>query len=664
MNSDSRERGDGRKRLKGVIDVVRSGKKGYLIQEDTDDLEVPQEWLGGALSGDIVEVEVGRKYGKTMGRVVRVLERKTSSFVGELVKKADGIYLKPDSARVYFSFRVEGASGVAVGNKVIAEVASWDAMPPTVTIVEVLGVAGDHETEMKAIIASRGFDGTFPKPVLDAAQKLYEHAWDEAEIANREDFRTTLTFTIDPDDAKDFDDAISIKFLDESKGAGRYEVGVHIADVSHFVTPGDTIDREAYKRATSVYLVDRTIPMLPPQLSEDLCSLKPNVDRLTFSAVFTVNENNDVVARRFVRGIIRSQKRFTYDEADVLLKLCEAPALGQAEQSLQTSAAAADLDISLRQAICELWAFAFKLRKTRKENGAIMFDTDEIRPVLNEDKEVIGFKKNKYTESHQLIEELMLLANREVATYVTNRLGKKSRLFVYRIHDKPDTDKLDELSVFLRAIGYSLERGSQGILVKDLNKLLESIKGTPEEQLIKTATVRTMAKAVYATKNIGHFGLSFEFYTHFTSPIRRYPDLMVHRALGTLISGARVDLNPDEEEKKALHASAREVLAAEAERASVKLKQVEYFAKLIGQTRRGVVSGVTDWGIYIADSETGAEGMVRLMTLTDDTYTYDPKKYSVVGATTGRAIRLGDPIEYTVEKIDLDERTIDFRLPS
>lgn len=667
MNS---ERDDGHKRLKGVIDVVRSGKKGYLIQEGDDDLEIPQEWLGGALSGDIVEVEVGRKYGKTMGRVLRVLERKTSSFVGELVKKADGIYLKPDSARVYFSFRVEGASGVTVGNKVITEVSSWEATPPTVRVVEVLGVAGDHETEMKAIIASRGFDGTFAKPVLDAAQKLYEHAWDEEEIKKREDFRGTLTFTIDPDDAKDFDDAISIKFLDENANAGRYEVGVHIADVSHFVTPNDTIDREAYKRATSVYLVDRTIPMLPPQLSEDLCSLKPNVDRLTFSAVFTINENNDVIDRRFVRGIIRSQKRFTYDQADVFLDRCpqgfgETKTWASApERSLQTPAAEADFEQALHQALCELWAFAFKLRKTRKENGAIMFDTDEIRPVLNEAKEVIGFKKNKYTESHQLIEELMLLANREVATYVTNRLGKKSRLFVYRIHDKPDSDKLDELSVFLRAIGYSLERGAQGILVKDLNKLLESIKGTPEEQLIKTATVRTMAKAVYATKNIGHFGLSFEFYTHFTSPIRRYPDLMVHRALGTLISGARVNLSPEEEEKKALHASAREVLAAEAERASVKLKQVEYFAKLIGHKRQGVVSGVTDWGIYIADSETGAEGMVRLMTLTDDSYTYDPKKYSVVGATTGKAIRLGDPIEYLVEKIDLDERTIDFRLPA
>jgi len=657
------------KRMRGVIDVVRSGKKGFFIREEADDIEIPREWLGGALSGDVAEVELGRKYGKEMARVVRVIERKSDTFVGELVKKADGVYLKPDTSRVYFEFRVEGAAGASVGDKVIARIDSWDGDPPTVRITEVLGVAGDHETEMKAIIASRGFASDFPKTVLDEAQKLYEHTWDEAEIAAREDFRDTLTFTIDPEDAKDFDDAISIKFLDPGRGAKRHEVGVHIADVSHFVRPGGAIEKEAYKRATSVYLVDRTIPMLPPQLSEDLCSLKPNVDRLTFSAVFTIDENTEVIDRRFVRGIIHSDRRFTYEEADVFLGRCSQgfgeTKTGQApsERSLQIPATVADSEHNFHKALCELWALAFKLRKTRKQDGAIMFDTDEIRPVLDENKQVIGFKKSAYTESHQLIEELMLLANREVATYVTNRLGKKNRLFVYRVHDTPDADRLDELSVFLRAVGYSLERGKQGVLVKDLNRLLDEIKGTPEEALIKTATVRTMAKAIYTTKNIGHFGLSFDYYTHFTSPIRRYPDLMVHRVVGGLIAGKKITLDPAEEEKKALHASEREAVAAEAERASVKLKQVEYFAKLIGQKRDGVVSGVTDWGIYIADNESGADGMVRLMSLTDDTYVHDPKKFAAIGAKTGRTIRLGDPIEYIVERVDLDERTIDFRLP-
>jgi len=633
VKSDTEQK---KKRLSGVIDVVRSGKKGFLIQDEADDIEIPQEWLGGALAGDIAEVELGKKYGKTMARVVQIIERKNNTFVGELVKKADGIYLKPDTGRVYFDFLVEGSQGAFVGNKVIAKVVSWT--PPTVSVQEALGVAGDHETEMKAIIAARGFDSDFPKAVLDEAQKLYEHAWDEEEIAQREDFRTTLTFTIDPDDAKDFDDAISLKQLEQDT----IEVGIHIADVSHFVRPQSIIEQEAYRRATSVYLVDRTIPMLPPQLSEDLCSLKPNEDRLTFSAIFTIDSQNNVVDRRFVRGIIRSQKRFTYDDAD---------------ESLKNSTG------ELHGELSRLWLLASKLRADRKKDGAIMFDTDEIRPVLNEEKEVIGFKKSVYTESHQLIEELMLLANREVATYVTNRLGKKGRLFVYRIHDKPDSDRLDELMVFLRAIGYSLSQGKQGILVKDLNKLLDEIKGTPEEALIKTATIRTMAKAMYATKNIGHFGLSFDYYTHFTSPIRRYPDLMVHRVLGDLIAGKKINLDPDEEAKRALHASAREALAAEAERASVKLKQVEYFAKLIGQTREGVVSGVTDWGIYIADKETAADGMVRLASLTDDSYAYDSKKFSVVGARTGKTIRLGDEITYIVERVDIEERTIDFKLP-
>lgn len=676
MNTEQRGRGGGR--LTGVVTIVRNGKKGYFLREDTDDIEIPQEWFNGVLSGDVAEVELSRKYGKEMARVVRVIERKSDTFVGELIKKADmpgqtgGVYVTPDNGRVYFDFRVEGAAGAHVGEKVIAKVVSWDTVPPSVSVTEVLGVAGDHETEMKAIIAARGFDAKFPQDVLSEAQHLYDHPWDEAEIARREDFRGTLTFTIDPEDAKDFDDAISFKRVDN----GNIEIGVHIADVSYFVRPGGAIEREAYRRATSVYLVDRTVPMLPPQLSEDLCSLKPDSDRLTFSAVFTVSPENEVVQRRFVRGIIHSDKRFTYDDVDPLLA---SPCLNSQEFENSESetekmsggndgvreafAPQTHVSSELQNALHRLWSLASLLREKRKESGAIMFDSDEIRPVLNEAKEVIGFKKSAYTESHQLIEELMLLANREVATFVSEKLGKKSRLFIYRIHDKPDPDKLDELSHVLRAIGYSLERGKEGLAPGALNRLLDTVKGTPEEALIRTATVRTMSKAIYATKNIGHFGLSFEFYTHFTSPIRRYPDLMVHRVLATLIQHERIDLDPDEEAKKAVHTSEREALAAEAERASVKLKQVEYFAKLIGQKRKGVVSGVTEWGVYIADDESAADGMVRLATISDDIYEYDPKKYAIIGQKTGRQIRLGDPIEYVVESVDIDERTIDFRLP-
>ncbi len=623
-------------KLSGIVSVTKSGK-GFLLQENTDDIEIPAEWLGGALSGDLIEITRERKYGKKMGRVVKVLERKTEQFVGELVKKRDGTYLKPDDTRVYFDFRVEGALGGVVGDKVVAKVTSWEHLKETVEVDSVLGVAGKHETEMKAIVVARGFDSDFPKVVIDEAQSLYESRWTNEDLKSREDFRDTLTLTIDPKDAKDFDDAISLKKTEE----GTYEVGVHIADVSFFVRPNTALDDEAYKRATSVYLVDRTIPMLPPQLSEDLCSLRPNEDRLTFSAVFTINEKNEVADRRFTRGVINSDKRLTYEDADRILK---------------------DPKEQFNDELSFLWKLASTLRTGRKKNGAIMFDVDEIRPTLDAHKQVVGFEKIIHTESHQLIEELMLLANREVATYGSQKLGKKSQLFVYRVHDKPKEERLDELISFLRAIGHSLSLNKQGVSVKDLNELFDTIKDTPEENLIRTATIRTMAKAIYTTKNIGHFGLAFPFYTHFTSPIRRYPDLIVHRTICKLLLGEELEVTPEEQEQRSLHASAREALAVEAERASVKFKQVEYFAKHIGEKREGVVSGITDWGIFIRDTESDADGMVRLATLTDDTYVHDRKKFAAVGSRTGATIRLGDPVSFTVEKVNLDERTIDFRL--
>lgn len=623
-------------RLAGVIEVTRSGR-GFLIRDGADDVEIFPENLGRSLSGDIVEVALEKRGGRPRGRVIRVLERKTCTFVGELVRGKSGTLLRPDDSRVYFDFAIVESAGAPLGHKVVADVVDWETKLPSAKVSEVLGEAGNHETEMRAIIASRGFSSDFPNAVIKEAEQLYEKAWDQKETEQREDFRDVLTMTIDPDDAKDFDDAVSLKELEN----GNNEVGIHIADVSHFVTPGSLIETEAFKRGTSVYLVDRTVPMLPPQLSEDLCSLRPEEDRLTFSAVFEIDGNNIVVGRRFTRSIINSNKRFTYDEADAALK---------------------DRTLPYHKEMNRLWSLASKLREDRKKDGAIMFDNAEIKPILNEEKEIVDFKKIFNTESHQLIEELMLLANREVAEFVSKRLGKKNQLFVYRIHDKPNQEKLEELSVFLRAIGYSLATSKSGVSVKDLNRLFEEIKGTPEEHLIKTATIRSMAKAVYATKNIGHFGLSFDDYTHFTSPIRRYPDLMVHRILADLIAGKRVDVNPNMQAQRAVHASQREASAVEAERASIKLKQVEYFAKLIGEAREGVVSGVTDWGIYVRDSKTDAEGMIRLMTLLGDTYVYDKRKFAVVGSKGGAVIRLGDPITVTVEKVDLDERTIDFKL--
>ncbi|MEK9177301.1 MAG: VacB/RNase II family 3'-5' exoribonuclease, partial [Patescibacteria group bacterium] len=485
------------------------------------------------------------------------------------------------------------------------------------------------------------FDSGFPPDVATEAKKLHSQYSNlstyEVDIS-RKDFRGVPTVTIDPETAKDFDDAISYRALPD----GSEEIGIHIADVTHYVPRGSVIDREAQKRATSVYLVDRTIPMLPPELSEDLCSLKPEVERLTFSAVFTV-KGAAVIERWFGRTVIRSAKRFTYDEADASL---------------------AKAGLPYHKELSALWRFASALRKKRFEEGAIMFGTDEVKPVLNAAGEVVSFKRTVYTESHQLIEELMLLANREVASLVSKRLGRKNRLFVYRIHDVPNADKLGELAVFLSAIGYQLTLSRQGASQKDLNRVLAEAKGKPEERLISTATIRSMAKAVYTTKNIGHYGLAFDDYAHFTSPIRRYPDMMVHRTLATILEGKKVTDDPTHIEEMAVHASAREVDAAEAERASVKLKQVEYFAKLIGERRAGVISGVTEWGIYIEDEATGADGMVRLATLTDDTYEYDPKKFAAVGRATKRRIRLGDPASFTVERVNLEERTIDFSLAS
>lgn len=597
-----------------------------------------RDGLNNALSGDIVEISVFKGQRETIGRVIRILERKTNVFVGELTQSPLGIVLHPDNPRVYFDFQVIGTQEAKVGHKVIAEVADWKTEPPTVRIRSVIGQSGVHETEMRAIIAARGFESDFPPDVLAEAEKLHASAslWTADAQKERRDFRKTLTFTIDPPDAKDFDDAISYTPLADTA----FEVGIHIADVTAFVRPHTALDREAFKRATSVYLVDRTIPMLPPQLSEDLCSLKPDVDRLTFSAVFTVIDGN-ITNRWFGRTIIRSQKRLTYDEADL--------AIEKQEMS----------DIVSRS-LKELWKFASALRNSRQAAGAIMFGADEVKPIVDTEGNVTGFKRNKYTESHQLIEELMLLANREVAGMVSKKLGKKNRLFVYRIHDVPNQEKIDELAVFLGAIGYRLS--GKKTTGKELNVMLNAIKGRPEERLIQTATVRSMAKAVYTTKNIGHYGLAFDDYAHFTSPIRRYPDVMVHRTLESLLAGQQITEDPLKIEEKAVHASEREVAAADAERASVKLKQVEYMSKRIGEERDGVVSGLTSWGIYVEDKETGSEGMVRLMSMTDDTYEHHPKKFAVIGIRTKRAIRLGEPVRYRIEAANLEERTLDYSL--
>jgi ribonuclease R len=534
-------------------------------------------------------------------------------------------------------FLVVGGVGSPVGQKVLADVVRWDATPPHVSVRRALGLAGVHDTEMRAILADHEFDTDFSTDVAREAEKL---TIAEADYAGRRDFRTTLTFTIDPADAKDFDDAISYKKL----GNGAAEIGVHIADVSHFVRPDTALDREALARGTSVYLVDRTIPMLPPELSEDLCSLKPEVDRLTYSAVFTV-KGSAIVDRWFGRSVIHSTKRLSYEEADVVLSTSDVPG-------------ASDLNNALHA----LNAFSQHLRKKRIEYGALIFDRTELRPVLNEKKAVVGFSRNEPTLSHQLIEELMLLANREVATLVRKALPKKQHVFMYRVHDAPNVEKLEELALFLRAIGYSLTLTGKGVAQAELNRMLQSVKGTPEEGLIKTATIRSMSRATYTTKNIGHYGLSFKDYAHFTSPIRRYPDLLVHRTLTKVLKGEPITETHHTVEEMAVHASEREAAAAEAERESVKLKQCEYLSKKIGEPRHGTISGVTEWGIYVEDQESGGEGMIHISKLPG--FEYAPRKFALVSGHTKGVLRLGDAVRYTVAAVDLGERTIDLTLLS
>ncbi|MBI3572350.1 ribonuclease R [Candidatus Kaiserbacteria bacterium] len=634
----------------GPITMTRRGVGFFAIEGTEEDLLIPAEWNGHALHGDIVKVAqagmyrdpAGRMPPRTSGKVVAIVSRSRETFVGTLVEEGGQVLLTPDYKKMWVPLVITERGNAPLGYKVLVRMTGWaaDAPYPEGVLEEVIGKAGLHETEMRALALGQGFSPDFPPAVLAAAEELKRNgrALLEAGAAGRRDFRTTPTLTIDPVDAKDFDDALSVRTLED----GKTEVGIHIADVSYFVKPKDAIDDEARERATSVYLVDRTIPMLPEVLSNDLCSLVANEDRLSVSAVFTLDQEGKILDRWFGETIVRSGKRFTYEEAQGVLNGGNGPM--HAELAL-------------------LLTLSKKIRARRQAKGTIEFDTAEVKVDLDPEGRPTAIRLKERQDTNLLIEDFMLIANEAVAEHLSKLTDKSGPTFasLYRIHDTPDADRIENLAQFLRVLGYDLKSTAGRVTGAELNRLLEKVKGTPEEYLIKTATLRSMSKAIYATKNIGHFGLAFEFYTHFTSPIRRYPDLIIHRLIKAHAGGQKVSLKEMSDfDALAIHCSEREVGATDAERDSIKMKQVEFLAGRIGQEFDAVISGVTDRGLYIEEKETHADGMIAIRTVGEDYFDYDEKHYRLVGRRTKKVFQLGDPIHVKLIAARIPERELDF----
>ncbi len=638
MDQNQSRRTAQKKLVSGLIEITRKGV-GYLPFENNQDIEIENVNLSGALNGDTVEVELTGLFPRPKGKVRKIVVREKEEFVATIKAGA----AVPDDVRFYRPIHVDDIP-YAEGEKVLVRLISFDGRTdPKGIITKHLGRAGEHRVEMNAIVLEHGFRTEFPEEVEREARELEaNHAKiiDE-ELEKRTDFRGTPTMTIDPVDAKDFDDALSIIELPN----GEYEVGVHIADATHFVRPGTALDAEAILRGTSVYLVDSTIPMLPHSLSAGIASLKQGEDRLAFSAIFRMNDKAEVLERKFAKTVIRSQKRFSYEEAQKVLDSAQGPFVAE---------------------LGRMRALARILRKQREKEGAIDFGDNEVKFELDKDGKPLKVVRKTRLETMLMIEEFMLLANREVATYITKlaeKVPEKNLIFLYRIHDEPREDRIEELATFVRAIGYDFAQRKKRPSVKDIAKLLEDIKGKPEEHLIRTATLRSMAKAIYSTKNIGHFGLAFRYYTHFTSPIRRYPDMLAHRILASHLDGKPITRSEyGHLEKLCIAASAREAEAVDAERDSIRYKLVEYMSTKIGQTFEGVISGVTDWGLYVEEKESSAEGLVRVRTIGNDFYTYVAKEYALVGQRTKKKYALGDKVNITLKGADLSARTLDFEL--
>lgn len=621
----------------------RSNGKNQVVTEEGEEIFVAERNSMHALDGDKVEVYVyaRRRHADPEGEVTQIIERADRTFVGILSVEKQYAFLITDSKTLANDIFIpkNKLRGGKDGEKAVVRITEWPehSKNPIGEVIDVLGEAGDNNTEMHAILAEFGLPYKYPEAVEKAADKISDIIPAD-EIDRREDFREVTTFTIDPHDAKDFDDAISIRQLP----SGLWEVGVHIADVTHYVQPGSIIDKEAERRATSVYLVDRTIPMLPERLCNYICSLRPDEDKLAFSCIFEIDDNANIKRRHIARTIIRSNRRYAYEEAQAIIE---------------------GADGDFRKEILVLNDLAQKMRKRRFENGSISFDRQEVRFEIDEEGHPIRVYFKIAKEANMLIEEFMLLANCTVAEAVGKTAnGKKAKSFVYRVHDQPDPSKINDLASFITRFGYRTRlHNDTRELSKNINKLMQEIKGRPEENLISTVAIRSMSKAIYSTDNIGHYGLGFDYYTHFTSPIRRYPDMMVHRLIDRYLNGGRSAVEQSLE-SKCKHSSEMEQLAANAERASIKYKQVEFLSDRLGEEFDGVISGITEWGLYVELDENKCEGLIPIRELDDDYYELDEKNYALVGRRSHRIYRLGDPVRILIAGTNLEKKQLDFAL--
>ena len=636
----------------GKIDMT-GRKTAYFVCSDLEeDVFIPTNNLNHALDKDIVKVYVynKRKGKKSEGEVIEIIERNKTDFVGVIDIQANFAFVSTANPKMYTDIFIpkDKIGEAEQGDVVLVHIEDWPARAdsPFGTVIKVLGKPGEHDTEIHAILAEYGLPSEFPIEVETFAQKI-DTSIEESEIVKRRDMRDTLTFTIDPKDAKDFDDALSFKKLEN----GNYEIGIHIADVSYYLQEGTILDDEAYQRATSVYLVDRVVPMLPEVLSNFACSLRPNEEKYTFSAIFEITETTQVVNQWFGRTVIYSDQRFAYEEAQYIIETKD----DTIPEEISITGSSYQVSKEIVAATLKMDELAKIFRKRRMADGAISFDKVEVKFNLDADGEPQGvyFKVSK--DANHLIEEFMLLANRKVAEFI----GKQKKTFIYRIHDEPNEDKLIAMQTLIAKFGYKIDFRNKGDISKSLNALMEEVSGKKEQNLIDTLAIRSMSKAKYSTDNIGHYGLAFDYYSHFTSPIRRYPDVMVHRLLQHYLDGGK-SVDEEKYESKCVHSSTMEGLATNAERDSIKYMQVKYMQDHKDQEFLGVISGVTEWGIYVEIIENKCEGMCRIRDIKDDYYTFDEKQYALTGATSGKLLQLGDEIYVKVKNADLVKKQLDF----